>query len=76
MSDGDDFNKMRTIFDRVENSIITDADPPSIPRADELPASGWRGSLANDLKAWITRTRITLSNNLTSFLAEPASLIS
>jgi hypothetical protein len=41
MSDGDDYNKMRTIFDRVENSIVTDADPPSIPRADELPASGW-----------------------------------
>ncbi len=41
MSDCDDFNKMRAIVNRIKDSIIPDADPPSIPRADKLPAAGW-----------------------------------
>src|SRR5712692_9103866 len=48
MSDGDDFHKMSAIVDRIKDSIITNADPPSIPCADKLPAAG---------RAWVISQR-------------------
>jgi len=48
MSNCDDFDKMSAIVDRIKDSIITDADPPSIRCADKLTAAG---------RAWVISQR-------------------
>ena len=77
MSNCDDFHKMSAIVNRIKDSIITNADPPfDSVRRQAYGSRAGVGHWVNDLKAWIARTRITPSSNLTSFFAERASLTS
>jgi len=48
MPDCNDFNKLRAIVNGIKDPIISDSDPPSIPRSNKLPAAG---------RAWIVGQR-------------------